>query len=196
MKVIGITGGIGTGKSTVLGILETEYDAYIVETDKLAHQLMCPGEMAYIQIVEHFGDDILEEDHTINRAKLGQIVFHNNAQLQCLNNIVHPAVKRYILKDIDEKRREGTISYYVIEAALLIEDGYKMICDELWYIYASQDVRIKRLLKGRGANEEKWLQVMKNQSSEDFYRMNCDVVIDNGESVKKTAETIKGLLCK
>ena len=96
MKIIGITGGIGTGKSTVLAILEKEYQAYIVETDKLAHKLMSPGEIAYNQIVEVFGTDILQEDKTIDRGKLGGIVFQDEEKLQQLNKIVHPAVKQYI----------------------------------------------------------------------------------------------------
>lgn len=196
MRIIGITGGIGTGKSTVLAILEKDYQAYIVETDKLAHKLMSPGEIAYNQIVEVYGTDILQDDKTIDRAKLGGIVFRDAEKLQQLNKIVHPAVKQYILKDIEEKRQEGNLSYYVIEAALLIEDGYKEICDEMWYIYAPQQLRVERLLEGRGGTEEKWLQVIQNQSSEAFYRNYCDVTIDNGESVDKTAETIKGLLCK
>ncbi len=196
MKVIGITGGIGTGKSTILEILEKTYDAYIVETDKLAHQLMSPGASTYKNIVDYFGTEILQDNQSIDRGKLGQIVFRDEQKLQKLNEIVHPAVKTYILKDIEEKRQERSISYYVIEAALLIEDGYKLICDEIWYIYTSQSVRIERLLKSRGGNEEKWLQVIKNQSSEAFYREHCDVVIDNGEDVEKTAETIKELLCK
>lgn len=196
MKVIGITGGIGTGKSTILGILEKTYNAYIMETDKLAHRLMCPGESVYESIIEYFGTDILQENQFIDRGKLGQIVFHNQNKLQKLNEIVHPAVKAYILEDIQQKQQEGTISYYVIEAALLIEDGYKSICDEIWYIYTTQSVRIERLINSRGGNEEKWLQIIKNQSTEDYYREHCDVIIDNGEGVEKTAETIKELLCK
>lgn len=194
MRVIGITGGIGTGKSTILKILEKEYGAHIMETDKLAHKLMSPEECVYDKIVSYFGEEILNEDKTIHRGKLGQIVFRNREQLQQLNNIVHPAVKNYILQDIDCKRNEGQISYYVIEAALLIEDGYKAICDELWYIYASQETRVKRLLAGRGGDEAKWLQVITNQSSEEFYKENCDVLIDNSGSVEKTTVQINELL--
>ena len=195
MKVIGITGGIGTGKSTVLNILQQYYDAYIVETDKLAHHLMSPGQSAYNEIVEYFGAEIICEDTTIDRSKLGQIVFHNKEKLHRLNEIVHPAVKEYIINDIVKKRQEQKVTYYIIEAALLIEDGYKSICDEMWYIYSSQETRLKRLLADRGGNEEKWIQVMKNQATETFYRDNCDVMIDNSYNVEKTMETIKGLLC-
>lgn len=196
MKIIGITGGIGTGKSTILNILEQEHDAYVVETDRLAHSLMCPGQTAFEQIVATFGKDILNEEGAIHRGKLGQIVFQDKEKLQQLNNIVHPAVKNHILQDIAIQKNRGMVSFYVIEAALLIEDGYKAICDEMWYIYAALDVRIERLLEGRGGTREKWLQVIANQSTEDFYRQHCDMIIDNGKSVEETTSVIKGLLYK
>ncbi len=196
MKIIGITGGIGTGKSTVLSVLEKECGAYIVETDKLAHHLMQPGYSAYEKIVVNFGEDILREDGTIHRGILGGIVFQDEEKLQQLNAIVHPAVKAFLLEDIELKKQEGKTTYYVIEAALLIEDGYRKICDALWYIYAPQSVRIQRLIDGRGGTEEKWQQVIANQSSEDFYRRHCDAVIDNSKGVEKTIGTIKELLYK
>lgn len=195
MRVIGITGGIGTGKSSVLEILKEEYDAYVVETDRLAHQLMEPGQPVYERVVSLFGNEILSEDGKIQRSILGKIVFQDRNKLQQLNHIVHPAVKEFIIQDIEEKRKEQMV-YYIIEAALLIEDGYKAICDELWYIYASQDVRIQRLISGRGGDETKWMQVIENQSSEDFYRMHCDVVIDNSGTVENASEAIKELLSK
>lgn len=195
MRVIGITGGIGTGKSTVLNLLKEEYGAYIVETDKLAHRLMVPGENAYRRIVNTFGKNILYEDGTINREKLGKIVFNDSKELKKLNGIVHPAVKEYILHDIEIKRNENQIGYYVIEAALLIEDGYKAICDELWYIHVNREERIRRLLIGRGGSREKWEQVINSQSAEKYYRANCDVTIDNGKSIEYTINMVKDLLC-
>lgn len=194
MKIIGITGGIGTGKSTVLNILKDKFQAYIIETDKLAHLLMLPGENAYLNIVETFGENILNEDKSINRGYLGNIVFRDKEALERLNNIVHPAVKEYILKDIEQKKAEHKIEYYVIEAALLIEDGYKAICDELWYIYVDKDERIRRLLLGRGGSVEKWEAVMKSQSDEDYYRKYCDRVINNGKSIEYTENIINELL--
>lgn len=196
MRIIGITGGIGTGKSTILNILKTDYNAYIVETDKLAHSLMLPGEDAYKQIVKSFGTTILQEDGTINRQVLGNIVFHDKSALQRLNGIVHPAVKSYICDDIAFRKQEGVVDYYVIEAALLIEDGYKAICDELWYIYANQDVRLARLLAGRGGNEQKWMDVMVNQATDAYYQKHCDVTIDNSKDVENTILQVKQLLYK
>lgn len=193
MRVIGITGGIGTGKSTVLRIME-EMGAYVLEADSLAHNLMEPGQPAYIRITEFFGSDIIREDGTIDRGRLGQLVFQNPEALERLNGIVHPAVKEFILRDIEEKKKSGKVRWYVIEAALLIEDGYRLVCDELWYIYAEKEVRIERLLSGRGGTREKWEQVMANQSADEFYRANCDVVIDNGNNLKKTINMVKDLL--
>lgn len=194
MRIIGITGGIGTGKSTILHLLGDKYQAYIVETDKLAHQLMMPGEHAYEKIVKHFGIEVLLEDGSIDREKLGRLVFQNETELAVLNAIVHPAVKQYIMEDIEEKKKAGLVKIYVIEAALLIEDGYKAICDEIWYIYVEKEERIRRLIAGRGGNREKWESVINNQSSEEFYRENCNQIVENGGDIQKTAERIQHLL--
>ena len=194
MRIIGITGGIGTGKSTVLHIMEQENGVYIVETDRLAHTLMEPGQKAYEKIMEVFGTQILSEDQTIDRASLGKIVFGDAGRLEQLNAIVHPAVKEYIIADIEAKKKGGEVQFYVIEAALLIEDGYKAICDELWYIYVDREERIRRLIAGRGGDRAKYESVMENQATEEYYMSNCDVVIHNEESVEKTANIVKELL--
>ena len=194
IRIIGITGGIGTGKSTVVHMMEREVGVYIVETDRLAHTLMEPGQKAYEKIVDTFGTQILSEDGTIDRASLGKIVFGDARKLEQLNAIVHPAVKEYIMTDIDTKQKSGEVRFYVIEAALLIEDGYKAICDELWYIYVDREERIRRLIAGRGGERAKYEAVMENQATEDYYMENCDVVIHNEESLEKTANVVKELL--
>lgn len=195
MRIIGITGGIGTGKSTVLHLLEEIYGACIVEADQLAHRLMEPGQSAYREIVKVFGTGILCEDGKIDRRTLGNIVFQDEKALNRLNEIVHPAVKKYILEDI-RKKTDEQVSLYIIEAALLIEDGYKEICDELWYIYVEKEERIKRLLHGRGGDREKWERVINSQSSEEYYRLHCDAVINNGKDLKATTDIVKELLSK
>lgn len=194
MRIIGITGGIGTGKSTVLQILENEYNAYVVEADRLAHRLMEPGGSAFSQILSTFGEGILDENGYIDRSVLGGIVFSNSERLQQLNEIVHPLVKEAIKEDIANKAQEASYDIYVIEAALLLEDGYREICDTIWYIYSAMDVRIDRLIKGRGGTREKWISVMNNQSSEAYYRLHCDAVVDNGKTLEDTKEAIAQLL--
>lgn len=103
-------------------------------------------------------------------------------------------MKQHILQDIEARKKEGNVKYYVIEAALLIEDGYKTICDELWYIYTEKEERIRRLIAGRGGSREKWEHVIGNQSSDDYYRTNCDYVIDNGRGFEYTINIVKELL--
>lgn len=192
MRIIGITGGIGSGKSEVLRYM-AGCGAHVVEADRVAHTLMGKGGTAYQSIVEYFGEAILDGEGEIDRKALGGIVFQDEEKLKALNGIVHPAVKAYILSDIEVHRAYGTI-YYVIEAALLIQDGYKAICDELWYIYVNRDDRIRRLVAGRGGDAKQYSAVMQSQENEEFYRKYCDVVIDNSGSLADTQNAIKALL--
>lgn len=195
MRVVGITGGIGSGKSEILKFLEAS-GAYVVEADKLAHTLMEPGCDAYNRIVDYFGNNVLCKDGRIDREVLGRAVFSDKEAIKKLNSIVHPAVKEYIIDDIARKRIAASIDLYVIEAALLIQDGYRLICDEIWYIYVDRDERIKRLVKGRGGDEAKYESVIDSQAADDYYRENCDVIIDNNGSFKKTETLLKELLNK
>ena len=180
MLILGITGGVGSGKSKILYDLSSLYGAYIVETDKLAHTLMEPGQTVYQAVVEAFGTEILqaEEPYAIDRAKFAQIVFADKEKLAQLNALTHPAVKAWIRKDIEEKRKQD-VKIYVIEAALLIQDGYKEICDEIWYIYVDEETRIKRLMKQRGYTEERCRAMFHSQEPESYYRKYADFTINN-----------------
>ena len=111
-----------------------------------------------------------------------------------IEQILHPQVKRYILDLIEEKRRENKIKYLFIEAALLIEDGYKQICDEIWYIHASVPTRTKRLMKNRGYSLQKIESIMDKQLSEAEFRKNCECVIDNDGDLDKTKADILNTL--
>lgn len=193
MKIIGITGGIGSGKSVVLKILRDEYEAYIIEADSLAHRLMEPDEIIYKKVVEEFGDNILAEDKTIDRGKLGSLVFNNDDMLKKLNSIVHPAVKEDIIRRIEEQRKLGT-ELFVIEAALLIQDGYKSICDELWYIHCDKELRIKRLMDFRGYTRQRAEAVMASQEPEEYFRANCDRVLDNQGDIAQIKMVVFNIL--
>lgn len=186
MKILGITGGVGSGKSRVLYDLEQEYHAYILEADKLAHELMEPGQSIYNKIIDVFGSDILDVDGRIDRQKLGAIVFSDSAKLEILNSISHPLVKDEIKKRISDIKNAGNVKLFIIEAALLIEDGYKEICDEIWYIHVPKEERIKRLMLQRGYTEEKCNNIFDSQSDEDFYISNCDYIIENGGTYEET----------
>lgn len=195
MKVLGITGGVGAGKSTVLGYLADHYGARVIEADRGAHLLQQPGGDCYDAIVNCFGREILFPDGRINREILGKIVYADQKQLKVLNRIVHPAVKTYIIEIIAQERKKGAVPFVTIEAALLLEDGYDQICDEIWYIYADEATRTKRLQSSRGYSPEKIRSVMANQRDEEGYRSGCKLVIDNSSDfVENTYEQIdKGL---
>lgn len=192
MKVIGITGGIGSGKSTVLHFMKEEFQAVVRQADLIAHSLMKPGEECYHDILQSFGTEVLHVDGSIDRKLLGEVVFSNNEELEKLNQIVHPRVKEVICQDMLAERLKGT-DLFVIEAALLIEDHYDMICDELWYIYADLQSRRRRLKAERGYNDEKIDSIFAAQSTEEFYRSHCRHVIDNSGDFEETERQIRNL---
>ena len=193
MRIIGITGGIGTGKTKVLNILHDNFGAYIVEADKVAHQLMLPGNEIYKELVSCFGEEILTEAKEVDRQKLSGIVMNDETSLQKLNSIVHPGVKAFIRHDIEEKKAQD-VEYYIIEAALLIQDNYKEICDEIWAVTADLEIRISRLEENRGFTKEKALKYIKNQPVEAFYSSNSDAVIVNNGAESDLIKSIDDLL--
>lgn len=190
MKVIGITGGVGAGKSEILRYLKEKYSAMVVEADKVGHFLMEPGGACYYSIVEKFGSSILNADQTINRGKLGKIVFADPALLEALNKIIHPRVKSHIVSEIAKERAYHRTEYFVVEAALLLEDHYDVICDELWYIHTDEAVREKRLKETRGYDDEKIAGIMENQKSPEEFRSACQIVIDNSGDLTDTYRQI------
>lgn len=194
MRLIGITGGIGSGKSAVLELLRQHYHAHTLKADRVAHLLMSPGGATYRPIIDAFGQQILGADGTIDRKRLGAEVFASGEKLALLNKITHPAVRAYILDDIAAYRKKHPEGIFVLEAALLIEEGYGEVCDELWYVYACEETRITRLREGRGYAREKSLSIIRSQSEESFYRLHCKYIIDNGGSLEKTKIQIDNLL--
>ena len=193
MKVIGITGGIGSGKSRILDYMEEKYSARILKTDLAARKLQEPGNICYKRIVDVFGKEILYEDGRIDRKKLGNLVFADMRKLKMLNEIVHPEVKEWVREDIARKRKDG-VGLYVIEAALLPTAGYESICDEMWYIYAEEPVRRRRLKESRGYTDEKITQMIASQPTERMFRESCDHVIENSGTLENTKEQIGELL--
>jgi dephospho-CoA kinase len=146
MKIIGLTGVIGSGKSTVAGFLK-ELGAAVINADEVAHQVYAPGTPGWQQVVSTFGSGILNPDASIDRRKLGQIVFTNSEALARLNRIIHPLVEQKVRALLDDYRNQG-VRVTVIEAALLIEAGWVPLMDELWVTTAPREV-IWRRLKAR-----------------------------------------------
>ena len=180
MKVVGITGGVGSGKSVVMNILKEKYGAEVILADLVAHDLMEPGQQNYLDIVEAFGEGILAQDKTIDRQALAKVVFGNQERLARLNAITHPNVKKEIFHRIDGIKEKGEASFIAVEAALLLEEGYQNDFD-----------RIERLKEGRGYTEEKCREIMAKQLPEEVFRKECSTVIDNHLGISETENQIK-----
>lgn len=195
IKVLGITGGVGAGKSTVLQYLSAQYGARVIELDRAAHEQMRPGTDCCQQICEVFGKQILAADGQIDRRQLAEIVFADQKKLRQLNAIVHPAVKQYIKAEIAAEEQAGEIPFLVLEAALLLEDHYETICDEIWYVYVDDETRKQRLFLSRGYTAEKTEAVLRSQMSDQAFREACQFVIDNSsDNMQNTYRQIdKGL---
>lgn len=188
MKVLGITGGVGSGKSRVLMYLERKYHAAVCQMDEVAKQLQKKGTPCYSQIVQEFGTEITGPDGEIDRIRLGAIAFSDPEKRKVLNRIVHPAVLEQVRRDIAEKESRG-VNLYVVEAALLPDVGMEL-CDELWYVYAAEDVRRRRLKVSRGYPDEKITRMIDSQPAETRFRQVCATVIDNSGTFEDTMKQI------
>lgn len=191
MKLIGITGGVGSGKSQVLSFIREHYLCRIYLADEVAHIVQQKGQVCYEEIVQLLGKDILKPDGEIDRKKMAAKIFADETLLDKVNAIVHPCVEEFIREKIAEAREKGDVELFFIEAALLIEAGYGSIVDEMWYIYTREDVRRARLKESRGYSDEKISQIIGNQLPEEEFRRNCDFVIDNSGALEDTHLAIK-----
>lgn len=191
MKVIGITGGVGAGKTSILNFLRENYNCEIIVADELAKSLCLRGQMCYTPLVELLSTAVLNEELEIDRGKMASMIFADSRLLTGVNAIIHPGVKSYIKNRIATLMESDEVDYLFIEAALLIEDGYKAIVDELWYIYTDEAVRRERLKSSRGYTDEKIDSILKSQLSDEEFRANSDFVIDNSYNVENSFTAIR-----
>ena len=192
MKIIGITGGVGAGKSRILKYMQDHWGAYVCSADEVGHALQKQGERCYEGIVDYFGMEILNEAKEINRDKLAEIVFSDQEKREALARTMHPFIRRKICDYIGQEKKKKT-KYFILEGALLIEADYATICDELWYIYATEDVRRERLKEARGYTDEKISEIFAAQLSQEEYQAQCKYVIDNNGIFEETCRQIEAL---
>lgn len=195
MQVIGITGGVGAGKSSILEYLEQNYRVKNLIADKIAKRLMEPGSECYRKLLKFLPVEVYNDDETINREALSAAIFSSDELRRRVNEVMHPAVKEYIIGQIAEQERMGILDYVIVEAALLIEENYGEICDELWYVRTSEEIRKKRIMRSRGYTEEQVENMFKSQLSDSEYRRRCQVIIENNgtreETFYQVAQAIK-----
>lgn len=186
MMFIGITGGVGAGKTEILNYIQKHYKCEIYLADRVSEQLQEPGTDCFKALVELLGEDVKTPDGQLDRGRMAERIFSDPHLLEQVNGIVHPAVKVFLLDQLEKAKTAGDTELFFVEAALLIECGYRELVDELWYVYADETVRIRRLEKERGYSSEKITRIMSNQLSEDLFRQNCDFVIDNSGSLEES----------
>ncbi len=180
MKVLGITGGAGAGKSTALAYLRERYGARTLSLDQVAHRLMEPGGSCYAPILEAFGQ-VCAPDGRIDRAKLYEASFRQDQTRERLNAIVHPRVKDAVRAWVAraQQMRAGGAPFLALEAALLLEDNYREICQEIWYVRAGEAVRADRMRETRGYSAERARQLFRAQMTDQAFQSACDFVVEN-----------------
>jgi dephospho-CoA kinase len=183
--VIGITGNIGTGKSTVARML-AELGAEVIDADKVAHAVMRPGTYTHVQVVNAFGPEILKPDGSIDRNQLGAIVFQDPLALQRLETIVHPATIRTIHRQI----ASSCAKVVAVEAIKLIEAGIAEDCDSVWVVTCEKEQQVQRIV-GRGSSRSEAVRRFQAQSSPDAKVARADVVIDNSGSIAETRSQVR-----
>lgn len=190
MILIGITGGVGCGKSEVLRYLKETYNARVLLADDVANQLKEPGMPCYQPVIDCLGRQILDEKGLIDKGKMAKAIFSEDGKLEAINAIIHPAVRTYIEQAIQKEREEQKIDFFFLEAALLIEEHYDEMMDDMWYVYANEQVRRERLKVSRGYSDEKTDSIMSKQLSEQEFKEKCDFVLDNSGSFEDTKKQI------
>lgn len=200
MKIIGVTGGVGSGKTELLHYIEKNYRCRILLADEASHEVMQKGGRIYEPLVALLGSSVLDSSGEINRKEMAARIFSHEELLGRVNALIHPAVREFILEAVAEEREKATadaddaVDYFFLEAALLIECGYRSVVDEMWYIYCDLAVRRERLKKSRGYSDEKIDSILSSQLTEAEFRSGSDVVIDNSGNLEDAYRQIREAL--
>ncbi|WP_038069466.1 MULTISPECIES: dephospho-CoA kinase [Thermoanaerobacterium] len=198
MKVIGLTGGIASGKSTVSSILKS-LGAVIIDADVVSREIMIKGTETYNILVSVFGKEILRKDGEIDRRKLGNLVFADKEKLNKLNEITHPEIIKRIKDIIEEERKKGKEKAIVLDAALLIEMKLFNMVDEVWLVVVDKKTQIRRLMKRDNLSYKDALNRIKSQMSIEDKMKYADFIINNCKdfnAIKRQVELLWGRFSK
>ena len=201
MKVIGIIGGVGSGKSEITKYISKHFKACVIIADQVGHEVLEKDSPAYGVIVDYFGTTILDEHQNIDRKMLGNIVFKDKKSLDWLNKTAHPLIYNKVTDKIYEAKNNQAYELIVFEAAIMVEAHWLNLVDYVWLITCSETVRIERLMKNRHLPEEKIKNIIANQQSDQILGEYADTIIDNSFDREKTfhqvyIETLKVLEAK
>jgi dephospho-CoA kinase len=191
MEVIGLTGGIASGKTLVSKIL-TDLGAYIINADLIGHQIYLPGKEAWKDIKATFGPDILKPDQTVDRAKLGAIVFQDKEALNKLNQITHPRMIEEIQREIARQRKERNDQGHIfLEAAILIEANWLFLVDKVWLIITDKEIAIQRLQRDRNLTREEAEKRLASQLTNEERIKYANLIIRNNGSIAELEEQVE-----
>lgn len=193
MRKIGITGGVGAGKSQVLHTLSEICNCIIYQADTIAHELEMPTGPCYEPLVELLSRDVLSDTGEIDKRLMAAQIFASDEIRLKVNAIVHPAVKQYVMDAMATAETAG-YDFFFLEAALLIEDHYDLILDEMWYVQVSEEIRIKRLEDSRGYSREKSLAIIRSQRSDEEFCSYASQIIQNDGSLTELREQLMDLV--
>lgn len=189
--ILGLTGSVGSGKSTVASILEELAGAVVIDADAIAHQVQSPGGTAYADIVAAFGPEILDSDKTINRRRLGTQVFGDETKRRLLNSIMHPRVREEELRLLDEHRNFPLV---VLMVPLLLENRMEDLVDRVVVVTVSEGERKRRLFERSGMTPEEVERRLAAQMPDTEKVKLADVVIDNSGTLAETRQQVQGVL--
>ncbi|WP_232725500.1 dephospho-CoA kinase [Bacillus sp. FJAT-44742] len=190
--IIGLTGGIASGKSFVAGLME-EWGLPVVDADKIAREVAEPGEQAYEQIIEAFGSNIVNIDGTINRKSLGKLIFEDDKRREILNQIMHPAIRSKMIEEKEILQDKGH-EHIVFDLPLLIENQLHFMVDKVLLVYVEDEIQLARLMERDQSSEEDALNRIRSQMPLIKKREFADKVIDNGGSREDTKKQLKNVL--
>lgn len=185
MRIIGLTGGIASGKSTVSRALR-QLGATIIDADEVARSVVEVGKPAWQDIVELFGRNVLNQDLTLDREKLGEIVFGDPGLLKELNQITHPRIMEHYKDELQKIKTANQDAIVFIEVPLLYETHMDRICDEVWVVWVSRETQVRRLMERDNLSEEDTLRRIEAQMSMDEKARRANRVIDNSNSIEET----------
>ena len=190
--VLGVTGSFGSGKSTVAGMFR-DYGAGVLDADRIAHQSIRPGTAAYRRVVSVFGKGVLKKGRTIDRRKLGKIVFADKGLLVKLNGIIHPEVIAVIKKEIRKAKAQGKSKAIVLDVPLLIEAGLVKLADKIIVVKSGPATQAKRAMKRTGLSGEEIMERIKSQIPLRAKMRLADFIIDNNGTLDKTKKQVARL---
>ena len=189
MKIVGLTGGISSGKSTVSSYLK-QLKIPVIDADEVARKVVEPNSQGAIEIRKVFGSDVFEEDGSLNRQKLGALIFSNAENRQKLDELLQPLIKIMILDEIEEHRQKGE-NMIVLDLPLLFEKQYEELCEEIIVVYIPKELQLERLMKRNQYTKQEALSRIDSQLSIEEKRKRATVLLDNQGTIQQLYKQVE-----